>query len=88
MEPTPTPLDLRWHLFGILVRVHPMFWLVSVIMGWNSLIIGFEYLFIWIACMFVSILIHELGHVWMGQVFGARALGPTGLLKISASRDA
>jgi stage IV sporulation protein FB len=72
MEPTPTPYDLRWTMFGIPVRVHPMFWLVSVIMGWNTIRSGLHFLLIWVACMFVSILVHELGHVWMGQAFGSR----------------
>jgi len=71
LEPNQTPYDLHWRMFGISVRVHPMFWLVSAIMGWNTLKIGFEYLLIWIACVFISILIHELGHVWMGLVFGS-----------------
>ena len=71
LEPNPTPYDLRWQMFGISVRVHPVFWLVSAIMGWNALELGFQYLLIWIACVFVSILIHELGHVWMGLAFGS-----------------
>jgi hypothetical protein len=36
MEPTPTPYDLRWQMFGIPVRAHPMLWLVSLIMGVNA----------------------------------------------------
>jgi Zn-dependent protease len=28
---------------------------------------------LWIVCVFVSILVHELGHVFMGQVFGTRS---------------
>ncbi len=71
LEPNETPYDLRWTMFGIPVRVHPMFWLVSVIMGWRTVEIGFAYLLLWVACVFVSILIHELGHVWMGMAFGA-----------------
>jgi stage IV sporulation protein FB len=72
MEPNETPYDLRWRMFGISVRVHPMFWLISLIMGSTTLELGFQYLLIWVACSFASILIHELGHVWMGQVFGSR----------------
>jgi stage IV sporulation protein FB len=72
MEPSPTPYDLRWRMFGIDVRVHPMFWLVSVIMGLSAIKMGVQYLLIWIGCVFVSILVHELGHVWMGQAFGSR----------------
>jgi Zn-dependent protease len=72
MEPTPTRYDLRWRMFGTDVRVHPMFWLVSVIMGARLAEQGVLELAIWIVCVFVSILIHELGHVWMGQIFGTR----------------
>jgi stage IV sporulation protein FB len=71
LEPNETPYDLRWHMFGIPVRVHPMFWLITLIMGWGATERGLQYLAIWIGCVFVSILIHELGHVWMGQVFGS-----------------
>ena len=72
MEPSQTPYDLRWRMFGVPVRVHPRFWLVSVIMGWNTVHEGFQYLLIWVACSFASILIHEFGHVAMGQIFGSR----------------
>ena len=72
MEPNQTPYDLRWTMFGISVRIHPMFWLVNVFMGLSALRMGVQYLLIWVGCVFVSILIHELGHVWMGQAFGSR----------------
>ncbi len=72
-EPDRTQFDLSWRMFGIPVRVHPLFWLVSAILGYNSLSSGFEYLLIWIGCVFVSILIHEMGHVFMGQIFGAQS---------------
>jgi stage IV sporulation protein FB len=76
-EPSETQFDLRFRLFGIPVRVHPWFWVVSAMMGWGS---GpgqnsqefFQRVLIWIACVFVSILIHELGHVVAGQWFGSR----------------
>jgi membrane-associated protease RseP (regulator of RpoE activity) len=71
MEPNQTPYDLRWRMLGTQVRVHPMFWLVSVIMGANTLHMGIQYLLVWVGCVFVSILVHELGHVWMGQAFGS-----------------
>jgi membrane-associated protease RseP (regulator of RpoE activity) len=71
MEPNATRFDLRWRMLGTDVRVHPMFWLVSVIMGANTLDAGIPYLLIWVGCVFVSILVHELGHVWMGQAFGS-----------------
>ena len=72
VEPTPTNFDLHFRLFGTPIRVHPFFWLFSAILGWNLVDLGFGYLLIWIACCFVSILLHEFGHVWMGSLFGAR----------------
>lgn len=71
LEPNETPYDLRWRMFGIDVRVHPMFWLVGVIMGCRTDRIEIVDVLIWVACMFVSVLVHELGHIWMGQVFGS-----------------
>jgi Zn-dependent protease len=71
-EPSRTDFDLSWRMFGIPVRVHPMFWLVAIVLGWNfASLYGLKYLLVWIVCMFVSILVHELGHVFMGRVFGA-----------------
>lgn len=70
LEPGQTAWDLRWRMLGIGVRVHPMFWLVTLIMGSNSLRQGVAYLGVWVACVFVSILVHELGHVLAGMAFG------------------
>lgn len=70
-EPPRTPYDLEWGMLGVPIRVHPWFWIVAALLGWRSLDHGFTYLFLWIACVFVSILIHELGHVFMGRVFGS-----------------
>src|SRR5207302_5403914 len=38
---------------------------------YTTLFRSVSYLLIWIACTFVSILIHELGHVFMGRLFGS-----------------
>ena len=73
LEPTETRFDLRWRMFGIPVRVHPMFWLVTVIMGQGALQAGVQYLLIWVGCVFVSILVHEMGHALMGMAFGSRS---------------
>jgi Zn-dependent protease len=76
-EPAETPADLRFWLFGVHVRVHPFFWIVAAVLGWgivgeyDNTRIGLIYLVVWVACVFVSVLIHELGHVFMGQVFGS-----------------
>jgi Zn-dependent protease len=71
--PAPTPFDLRFRIFGVPVSVNPWFWIGAAILGWNLMGGHFERLLVWIACVFVSILIHELGHVWAGWLFGSRA---------------
>jgi stage IV sporulation protein FB len=71
-EPEPTSFDLRWRMLGTDIRVHPMFWLVTAVLGWNWQELGFVYLCLWVLCVFVSILVHEFGHVLMGRVFGTR----------------
>jgi len=70
LEPQSTEWDLRWRMFSIPVRVHPMFWLATLLMGQGALQQGAVYLVGWVGCVFVSILIHELGHVLMGMVYG------------------
>src|SRR3954464_14267452 len=71
LEPQETPYDLRFRLFGIPVRVHPLFWLFSAILGWNWIEEGVAYVLLWVACVFISVMIHELGHIFMGLVFGS-----------------
>jgi Zn-dependent protease len=77
-EPESTPMDLRFRVFGTDVRVHPFFWLMSAVLGFQASINhpvlagnGMADLALWIACLFFSILLHELGHVWMGRLFGS-----------------
>jgi Zn-dependent protease len=72
LEPERTQFDLSWRMFGTHIRVHPMFWLFSAILGWPWLHLGTEYLLLWIACSFISILVHEFGHVLVGRLFGSR----------------
>lgn len=71
-EPNETAYDLRWRLFGTRVRVHPMFWLIALVLGYDGTIqLGVGYVLAWVACVFVSVLLHEFGHVWMGRLFGS-----------------
>jgi Zn-dependent protease len=75
LEPNHTPYDLRWRMFGTDVRVHPLFWLLSAVLGWSWFsspggTLG--YLALWVLCCFVSILLHEFGHVFAGRLFGAQ----------------
>jgi stage IV sporulation protein FB len=56
-----TEFDLRFQVFGIPVRVHPLFWAMAAFIVWQSAddpklkLLG-------VGCVFVSILVHELGH--------------------------
>jgi membrane-associated protease RseP (regulator of RpoE activity) len=60
-------------MFGIPVRVHPLFWLVACVLGMPYLQrYDATILLVWVPCVFVSILVHELGHVLMGRIFGSR----------------
>jgi len=72
LSPAPTPYDLRFSLGPIPVRVHPLFWLLAMFLGWDTVNLGLGYLLVWVACVFVSILVHELGHAIAFLYFGAR----------------
>jgi Zn-dependent protease len=63
-----TPYDLRFSLFGIPVRVHPLFWLLSLVIGWVPDHLPFTVASV--LCIFVSILVHELGHASTAAFFG------------------
>jgi Zn-dependent protease len=71
-EPPATQGDLHFSLLGIRVRVHPMFWLFTVLLG----IRGTEgeplRLLVWVAAVFISILVHEMGHALVIRSYGWR----------------
>lgn len=68
-EPNRTPYDLRFNLFGIPVRVHPFFWLAAAILGAGGDPDPIQ-LVLWIGTVFVSILIHEMGHALAARAHG------------------
>lgn len=67
-EPPPTNADLRFRLFGIPIRVHPLFWLGAALLGMNSR--NAKELLSWIAAVFLGVLIHELGHAAIMRLYG------------------
>jgi stage IV sporulation protein FB len=71
-----TGWDVRFRLADISVRVHPFFWLSAILLGIDLRnrqgIDILTYMLVWVAVLFVSILIHELGHILMGRYFGSR----------------
>ena len=66
--PPPTRYDLRFNLAGFPVRVHPLFWLIAVLLGYSSGDI--VQILVWIAVVFISILVHELGHALAFRRYG------------------
>src|SRR3972149_3488336 len=69
-EPGRTNGDINVRLFGIPIRIHPLFWLIAVLLGTNSP--GLREILIWVAAVFISILIHELGHALVIKAYGFR----------------
>jgi len=73
-EPQRTAYDINFQLFGFPVRVHPLFWLMGFVLGYGGggQPDGFAILTC-VLVIFVSILIHELGHALMFRRFGEAA---------------
>ncbi len=83
-EPPVSPYDLRFNLLGFPIRISWGFWLVAIVIGY-SWVQGFDLLLkelspgilpllvLWTFCMFVSILIHELGHALAFRQFGIQS---------------
>ncbi len=68
------PFDLRFRLLGFPVRVSPIFFIFSALIGSSfALQLGWQYLVLWVGLSFVSILLHELGHALAYRLFGSRS---------------
>lgn len=65
--PPPTKFDLQFRLVGTPIRVSPMFWLIAILLGSSG---GLAQIPIWVVVVFVSILIHEMGHVLAFRRYG------------------
>jgi Zn-dependent protease len=60
---------VSFRLFGIPVTVRPSFLLIAALLGFNSGSVA--RIFIWIGVVFVSIVVHELGHALTARSFGS-----------------
>lgn len=61
-EPQRTQFDINFTLFGFPIRVTPFFWVMALVLGYNLCREEPVWLLLWIGAVFVSILVHELGH--------------------------
>lgn len=69
-EPPETAYDLRFHVLGVPVRVHPMFWLMALLLSGLGEPLGVA---IWVVAVFVSIVVHELGHCAAFRWYGVQS---------------
>ena len=71
LEPPRTAWDLKWTMLHTPVRVHPVFWLVALLLCYDK---GrqFGLVLTSIACLFFTILVHEFGHALCGRYYGDR----------------
>jgi membrane-associated protease RseP (regulator of RpoE activity) len=69
-EPATTRWDLSFSVRGIPVRIHPMFWVITIVLGAvgpRATVLGVT---LWVAAVFLSILVHELGHAFVARAHG------------------
>lgn len=71
----PTVLDipparrglLNFVVFNVPVQVQPWFWITTLILGYSQ---DFTATLIWVAVVFISVLVHEFGHVAAYRMYG------------------
>jgi Zn-dependent protease len=85
--PSQSDYDLSFKFLGFPVRVTWSFWLMGALLGWGwsqmmdrrALALNVDtpgapaLLILWIACVFLTILVHELGHALAMRYYGQRA---------------
>jgi stage IV sporulation protein FB len=72
-EPGQTPYDIRFSLFGFPVRVHPLFFVLPLLLSGGAFRSGMNVgvtLLVVTAVFFVSLLVHELGHSFAFRRYG------------------
>jgi len=77
-SPGSSDFDLNFRLLGFPIQVSPSFWLMAIILGWRyvarsgGLAEGWFPLATWVGVVFISLLVHELGHALAGRWLGHR----------------
>jgi stage IV sporulation protein FB len=73
VDPPPSPYDLHFRAFGIPVRVNPWFWVIALLFGVSGSQRADPFkTILWVVVLFVSILVHELGHAFLQRFYGGR----------------
>jgi stage IV sporulation protein FB len=67
-EPPPSQGDIHFSLLGFPVRIHPFFWLTTLLI--NGFKIDPLTLLLWIAAVVPCILLHELSHAVVMRSYG------------------
>ncbi len=67
-DPSPSPADLHFRLFGFPVRIHPFFWILCLVLGPKEP----QAALLWAVAVVISVLVHELGHAVLQRQFGGR----------------
>jgi Zn-dependent protease len=71
-EPPRSQYDLHFQFAGIPIRIHPLFWVIALLLGISGSNPPPAEVLIWIVAVTVSIIIHELGHALAQRHFGGR----------------
>jgi Zn-dependent protease len=66
--PPATRYDLNFTLFGFPIRIHPLFWLIALLLSSGSR--NLLYIFVFFIVIILSLIVHELGHA-----FALRSMG-------------
>lgn len=72
-EPNRTKFDIEFKVGKIPVRIHPLFWLITAVLGLSGRMDGIAVAIVvslWVSAVFVSILVHELGHALVAKRYG------------------
>ncbi|MCA9248511.1 MAG: site-2 protease family protein [Planctomycetales bacterium] len=69
-EPPRTQGDLNFSLAGIPVRIHPLFWVVGLLLGLRGTEGNPKMVLVWMLSVLFSILAHEMGHALAAKYYG------------------
>ena len=69
-EPPPSQGDVHFSLLGFPVRIHPFFWLTTIVLGMSGGRTEPVFFLSWVVAVLLCILLHELGHAVVMREFG------------------